>query len=205
MTGDPRAELESMAQALARGRARLAQINERIDEIKPSFDDLVDERSEVLRAIAAIEDGIAMTRTAYAVKTALNDKGITYSQPMVVLVEGYSLPDPWVLCAVGTDGTGLYLYTPKRSHRYAGKQYAILGSEPSEGENKGARQYASLTSSAMLDAGLIAHDTRGKGGFGAGSGSIVPLPPPGGGRWRWIKISEQELLTVGGSDDDEGD
>jgi hypothetical protein len=205
MTDDPRAELEAMAQALTRGRERLDKINQQIDEIKPSFDELVDERAEVKRAIETIEDGIATTRRAYAVKAALEDKGIAYAHAMVVLVEGFRRPDPWVLCAVGTDGTGLYLYTPKRSHRYSGKQYAILGSEASEEERRGARQYASTTTSGMLAAGLVAHDTRGKGNFGAGSGSIVPLPPPGGGRWRWIKVGEQELLNVGGSDDPEGD
>lgn len=200
MTDDPRAELESMARALARGQARLADINERIDEIKPTFDALVGERATVKRAVQAIENGIATTRKAYAIKAALDKKLITYAEPMVVMVSAYAQPEPWFLCAVGTDSTGLYLHTPKRSHRYAGKQYAILGSERSEGEAKGPRQYASLTSEKMLQAGLIAHDTRSKGDYGAGSGSIVPLPPPGGGRWRWIKISEQDLLTVGGSE-----
>lgn len=197
---DAREQLGEMAQALARGRARLAEINERIDEIKPSFDALVNERVAVKRAIETIEDGMATTRKAYATKTALSEKTIEYAEPLVVLVEAYSGAEPWFLCAVGTDGTGLYLHTPKKSHRYAGKSYAILGSEKTEGEARGARQGAGRTSDSMLAAGLISYDTRGRGSFGAGTGSVVPLPPPGGGRWRWIKVAEQDLLTAGGSD-----
>jgi hypothetical protein len=86
---------------------------------------------------------------------------------------------------------------PRRSHRYHGKAYAILGTEKSETEGKGHRQQAGRTSERMLEAGLIAHDTRGRGSFGAGTGSIVPLPPPGGGKWRWIRVDEQALLEVG--------
>lgn len=203
MTHDPRQELEEMAQALARGRLRLSVINEQIDAIKPEFDMLVDQRAEVKRAIEAIEDGIATTRKAYAIKAMLDLKGIAYDHPIVVMVEAYRGADPWFLCAVGTDGTGLYLNTPKRSHRYAGKSYAILGTETTETEGRGTRQGAGRTYDKMLEAGLVAYDTRSSGSFGAGTGSIVPLPPPGGGRWRWVKVGEQELLTVGGSDEPE--
>lgn len=197
---DPRQQLEEMAQALARGQARLADINERIDAIEPSYYTLVGERNKLKRALTAIEDGMATTRKAYAIKAALDEKTVEYAHPLVVLVETHSGgAEPWFLCAIGTDGTGLYLHTPKRSHRYAGKSYAILGSEKTENEGHGPRQGAGRTYDKMLAAGLIAYDTRGSGSFGAGTGSIVPLPPPGGGRWRWIKVTEQDLLTVGGS------
>lgn len=190
---DPRAELEEMAQALQRGRSKLAAVEDSIAALEPEWDRLHGERTDLRLAIKAIEQGMETTRRAYAIKQKLGEMGIEYSRPMVVLTDAYRGKDAWFLVAVAADGTGLYQHDPRKGGRHWHKSYAVFGDED---DPRALRAHLSRTT-RMQDAGLAAHMERGTGSFGAGSGAVKPLPPPDGGRWRWIKVDEQALLTVG--------
>jgi hypothetical protein len=187
--------LEEMAQKIADARERLATAERKVEELRGPYHAATGRAQAIRDEIEAMEQGMESSKRAHMTLLALQDVSLTYDGELVVPIEVYRGHDMYFLVAVGQDGTGLYLHTPKRSHRYQGKTYAVRidqaqshGVEPSSGYQK------------LRDAGLMEWETRGKdqwGRSGQGSaGAVKPLPPPEGGRWKWLKVREQEALEA---------
>lgn len=191
-TEAPIRSLEEAAQARVAAVAEVEAATAARDELSPAYKAAVERVKAAERQVKLLDQGMAGVRKAYAVQAALREQGIETDEPPLVVVQSYfahELPALFVLVAVAGDGTGLYMSTPRRSHRYDGKRWALRierapeGTEPERFEK-------------VREAGLVYWDERGKGQWGAGSGSIKPKRSPDGGRWRHLKIREQEELTA---------
>jgi hypothetical protein len=182
--------LEEMAQALERGRQQLAEAEAEAERLKRPYHAALAHLADVRKAVELIELGMETAKRAHLIERAIEEAaGAPIDAPPVVMVQTTFSVDRFELVAVGPEGTPLYLHTPKRSHRYHGKSYAVAAVEGREKPSRDAH-----TSKAMEEAGLMSWQERGKGQWGDGSGSIKPVAPPEGGKWRWLKVREQELL-----------
>lgn len=188
---EPVPSLEEMARMRQAAVEELDKAREAVDDVKPIYELAIDWRSDAHDRVKLIDLAMDTAKREHAIRRALSEQAIDYAGPAVVVTERYSSfaghPDPYLLVAVGPEGTGLYLLKPRRPGRWGGKAYARLqrdGDEPERFER-------------MRDAGLVYWQERGRGEFGEGTGATKPKSPPEGGRWRWLKVREQEELTSG--------
>lgn len=190
---DPITTLEEAAKARIEAVAEREAAQVALDELRPGYDAAVRRVKDAERRVKRLDQGMEGVRKAYAAEMALRELGIETDEPLFVVVEAHfesELPRVWHLVAVAGDGTGLYLSTPRRSHRYDGKRWAIRFERAPEGT-------APERFERMRDAGLVYWDERGRGAWGAGSGSIKAKRAPDGGRWRHLKLREQAALPAG--------
>lgn len=187
--------LEEAAVARVEAVAELESAAAELERVKGPYHAAYSRHARAREAVERIDDGMAAVKRAHAITVALREQAIRYEGPLALSWTAGSsssgrLPTVYFLVAVGADGTGLYLHTPKRSHRYEGKEYAIReevalshGVEPSiygrHLAEAGIREWQNRTTSA--------------GSFAA---ARRPLPPPEGGKWRWLKVREQEELPA---------
>lgn len=192
--------LEEMAQVIAERRREHETALARLAELTPAYDAARDKVRDIARSIRELERAMGGSKRAHAIERALAEAGIVFEGPRLVAVKAHDGHRWYALVAVGSAGTGLYLYTPDRSHRYEGKTHAVLreravahGFDP----EAPTPHYRDKSLRSQTEAGLVAWQERGTGDVGAHSGAYRPLAPPEGGRWRWLKVREQDELTAG--------
>lgn len=195
--------LGDAAVALRGAQRELELARRHRDELKPDFDAAVERVREAHQRVERIEQGMTAVVRAHAISEALREAEVEYDGPPLIVQPArseYTDPQVYGLVAVGPKGTGLYLHTPKHSHRYQGKEHVIRETDAKahglDAPNAQKGWEYERTHEWHLELGVWAWQKRGRGQFGAGSGSMAPLPPPEGGRWKWLKIREQEALEA---------
>lgn len=186
--------VEAMALAIQREREQLDEARARVEELKGPYEDAVAKRNRHAASVKAMETAMEIAKRAHMIERALVEAGIEYEGPRVVAAPVYRGHHFYFLVAVAQGGTGLYLYTPERSHRHHAKEHAVLA----ERLDDLAVEHPTHFGVHLRDASpaLRPWEARGRGEWGAGSGAMRPQAPPEGGRWRWLKLREQEALPA---------
>jgi hypothetical protein len=198
---EPVRSLEDAAKLLAAAQQERDAAQAEVDRLKPDYKAAESRLWKAREEVERIEKGMAAAHQAYAVASALNEAGTEHDGPPVVIVAGpLNRPVPYFLVAVAKEGTGLYLHTPSRSHRYQGKEYAIRIADANahgvtEEPDRRHRGEHGKTWRNMVEVGLWKWQERGKGDFGY-SGAVKPAAPPEGGRWKWLKVKEQREIEA---------
>lgn len=193
--------LEQMAQEYAHASSEADAAAAKVAVLREPYKAACDALAEKRRVVEQMKAAIwAVERTA-AIRRALLSVTIEFDGPLILATTPeyeFQESDFYLLCAVGSQGTGLYLHKSTRSGRYSRKQYAVpLAVAVRHGYDPKASvpHYRDKTSRDQEAIGLVAWQERGKGDFGH-SGPYKPLAPPEGGRWRWLEVREQVLLEA---------
>lgn len=193
MTGPP--TLEEMAAARERGRVQLGEARVEVERLKAPYLAAVGKAAKLRDALELIEAGMDDAKRRHVISRALEEAGVETTHPLTVTVtRGGRTVERYDLVAVGPEGTGLCLHTPKRSHRYQGKEFARSWRE-NDREQEHFRDSEGVRVVGGAEPRLVEWMQRNSraGGFAA---ARRPKAPPEGGKWRWLKVREQEELTA---------
>jgi hypothetical protein len=206
--------LEQVAAEREKVRRRLERSRELLELLRPDFEEAQRNVRADAEELARIDLAMGSVTRAYLIAAAVDAAGLDTEDPPVVVVPHRPLPIVWELVAVGA-GVGLYRYTPERSHRYQGREFAlrvehvpalVLGLLDAQRFPDTAAMKELLGPGVegqvrrvhpAEQSGLVTWQSRSKGDFGF-NGPVKPLKPPGAPRWRWLKVAESQTALAAG-------
>lgn len=203
MTEDRPYTLKEVAQAHAQATAELAEAEAEIARLRGPYDAARQRANDIEDRIERLELAMTTAKRMYFITQAMAEASVKTDDPAVIVVPpeyDFQTGEVYEMVAVASDGTALYLHTPKQSHRYQGKTYAVRDqhvAEDHQGRDDRSRHFVNITRDNQKAIGLLVWQERGAGSYGKGSGAVKPLAPPNGGRWKWLKVREQSDLPVG--------
>lgn len=195
MTTDP-ITLTEMAQAYAEACAERDAAQTLVAKLYGPYKAARDVLSDKQQTIKQMEQAMGGVKQTDAIRRALVEADLKFDGPLVIATKVYKGHHLYCLAAIGSAGTGLYVYTPETSRRSDSKTHSVRRVDAVKHDydlEAPIPHHRDRTSTSEEAAGLVAWQERGKGDFGL-SGPYRPMAPPEGGRWRWLKVSEQQAL-----------